>query len=357
MKALINIGFDGQIYLAQKQGGIRNYFSNIIRIFLEDKSYQINPFFYFVKKNNGNIKELSNKYDELEFKGIKNLFETFTPRFSTKSISLIHQTFYFPYLHNLFPYIPHVTTVHDMIPELFPSQKNLHNPHFSKKTYYEKSKGIIAVSNTTLRDLIAIYGKNRNEVRRIYHGVNSSIFKPGKKEHRDPFFLYVGKRDSYKNAVIAINAMANVPSNVRLIFVGGGKLSKQEGALIASLGLSNQIRQISASELELASLYQQAVGLILTSKYEGFGLPAVEAMASGCPVIAARSDCTFEICNEHAAYFDSENVESLSERLTQVLTESVLREELSYSGYIRSQEFSWEKCAKETAKFYFDLLS
>ena len=151
--------------------------------------------------------------------------------------------------------------------------------------------------------------------------------------------------------------MQHVPAEIRLICIGGGKFSKQEMKLISSLNLSNRILQIDANELELASFYRRASALIITSKYEGFGLPAIEAMASGCPVIAAESECLVEICNESAAYFDPKNIESLSNQLNNVLTSWWFSEDLSEKGISNSSEFSWEKCALETANFYYDVMS
>ena len=154
---LINVGFDGQIYFAQVHGGIKNYFTNLIETFLLDKSYGINPVFYFVNRNKSHVPETFKINKELEFRGMGNIFDVVTPKLTKKPISLIHQTYYFPHLNKLFPYVPHVTTIHDMIPEILSQKRFSYNPHFAKHSYFNSSDGVICVSDTTLRDLKNIY--------------------------------------------------------------------------------------------------------------------------------------------------------------------------------------------------------
>lgn len=343
--------------MLQKFGGIRNYFFNLIKTYAENPKYGIRPVVFMLhdrqRDNFENIKKLSN----FEIRTFKNLLDILSPKFTNNEIDLVHNTYYLPLMDRFFPRRPHVTTIHDMIPELFKSQKLQINPHFEKRKYYETADGVISVSKTTSADLTRIYGKNQGKSVQIYHGVDHNVFLPAGKDYRklDEYFIYVGKRNSYKNGMLALEAIEQLPSHIRLVLVGGGPLSNLERNFLDSKNLTSRVIQINVKSRELADLYRGAIGLIVTSNYEGFGLPLIESMASGCPVIAKKSDCITEICEDNAIYFDSSDAEILSDTLKKMNKAKSETEDLIQRGIAHSKKFSWEKCALETANFYSEL--
>lgn len=348
---MINVGFDKQIFLLQKHGGIRSYFTNLINIFANDASYGIKPILLFPKSKKINLFDNDgSSIGNVKYK------DKITISLNRKDISLIHNTYYLPLVHNLYPNIKKITTIHDMIPEVIDSNNFLYNSHFAKKTYFKKSDAIIAVSDSTLRDLRTIYGDTNKLIKRIYHGVDHSKFFPIKNLQKQSYLLYVGKRNSYKNGELAIRAIEFLPKEIKLICVGGGKFTKKELDLIASKNLTERVRQVSASELTLANLYREATALIITSQIEGFGLPALEAMASGCPVLAAASTCMKEICGDSAAFFKPNLIDDLVYKIEKILGNSDFSQLLHNKGLLHAAGFSWEECARKTAELYHEIV-
>lgn len=355
---MINVGFDSQIFMLQKFGGIRNYFVNLLKLFSNHKSYGINPIIYsfgdvFIR----NSTELDFINREFKANTFKEFLRPLSPKFNDPKIEIFHSTYYIPFLNNFFWYVPHVMTIHDMIPELFPSPHSKYNAHFAKKTYFDSASGIIAVSDSTKKDIEKIYGITNKQLTKIYHGVDHEAFFPPKNYSPEKFFIYVGKRSNYKNGILAISAMENLPSDIKLLFIGGGKFTKQEASLIKTKKLENRIFQKDATINQLASLYRSAIGLLVTSQYEGFGLPILESMASGCPVVIGKTAPAIEICGNSAMYFEPNSIESLSSTLDLLIRDRAIGNSMSMDGIALASNFTWERCAQETADLYFRLIS
>ena len=127
---------------------------------------------------------------------------------------------------------------------------------------------------------------------------------------------------------------------------------------IKSLGISeNKIQYLQGNDLELAEQYKTAFALIYPSLYEGFGLPILEAMSYGCPVISSNSSSLPEVYGDAALSFDPNNEEQLFEIINKLLKQSELRDDLIIKGFKNLKKFSWEKCAKETLDVYERVLN
>ncbi len=255
-----------------------------------------------------------------------------------------------------------ILMIHDLIPLFFPK--------FHKKQYhYFKSilpvilkdcVKILTVSNHTKSQIIDSYKISEKKISVIYNGVNDFFFNEsgalGSTPIHQNYILYVGRLSPLKNIQGLIKALELLTKkcNLRL------KLTGQPQEL--SFEIREEIRkQIdfegNVSDKELIELYKNARLLILPSFYEGFGLPPVEAMACGCPVVVSKLTSLPEVCGEAAYYINPYNVESIAEGICKVATDEALRKNLIQKGLQRARLFSWEKSAKEHIKIFEEVLS
>ena len=122
--------------------------------------------------------------------------------------------------------------------------------------------------------------------------------------------------------------------------------------VLESLGISNKVIQKNYKDSELASFYKAAKVFVFPSAYEGFGIPTLEAMKCGCPVILADNSCLPEVGGDAVVYFESGNTSSLANAIDRMLKDEILRKEMIQKGFKQVNEFSWEK----TAEGYFNII-
>jgi len=228
--------------------------------------------------------------------------------------------------------------------------------------YCQKATAIIAVSNTTKQHLIEHLGVEEERVHTIYHGVDEAFRRPVPREKLeevkrayqlpDHFFLYCGQIYPPKNFGRLIQAYAQVGPELGIfLVVAGGHawLCEDEIALIEQLGIRQWVLWPGWIDHEiLPAFYALAEALVLPSLYEAFGLPLVEAMSSGCPIMTSNRYATAELACGAAVLVDPEDVESIAHGMRRVVVDRDLREQLIGAGRERAKDFSWEKCARET---------
>jgi glycosyltransferase involved in cell wall biosynthesis len=224
----------------------------------------------------------------------------------------------------------------------------------------KKADGIICISENTKKDLMLYYPQiPETKVKVIYHGVSDAFYPIHKlllKKFRDelslnePFTLFVGKREGYKKFDI-VPAAVSQTANLKLFIVGGGPLSVAEQAQLERILPGRYFKLENVSNQELNELYNYAHSLIYPSIYEGFGIPLLEAMKAGCPVITNQLSSLGEIAGDAALFVNEVNAASLTEKLNE-LNESDLRSSVINKGFNQSAKFTWERCANETYSFY-----
>jgi glycosyltransferase involved in cell wall biosynthesis len=247
-----------------------------------------------------------------------------------------------------------------MIHELFTDQFSRgDNTTQWKKTTFERVDHIISISHSTKRDLVELFDIDERKITVIHLGVDLTAFKKNRSvlpSFDRPFVLYVGGRDGYKNFTCFLNAFAgsvNLMNELDVIAFGGGRFNVVEKQLIKKLGFKdNQVRQVGGSDDVLATLYHRAVAFIYPSLYEGFGLPPLEAMASGCPVVSSNTSSIPEVVRESGVYFDPRNVAEMQSAIEKVVFSDSLKKDLISSGYKNIDHFSWQKCTCESLKLY-----
>jgi glycosyltransferase involved in cell wall biosynthesis len=270
---------------------------------------------------------------------------------------IVHNSFYLP--HGLAPVrgAKRVVTVHDMIPERLPQTRRRLDWLTLKQRYVRSADHIICVSEATQRDLEDVYGPVDAPVTVVHHGVDER-FHPGVPRLDylpERYVLFVGNRDQYKDAGVLFEAFALLAQDhddLHLLCVGGAGLDTQEVDWLRARGIRDRVSQRYLSDADMASAYAHATVFAFPSRFEGFGLPALESMASGTPVVLADATSLPEVGGEAALYFEPGNVEQLRAQIERVLGDQTLRELLVARGLARAANFTWSRAAERTAEVY-----
>lgn len=251
---------------------------------------------------------------------------------------------------------PFVITIHDMIPELLYNKENWISKNWinRRKEIIYKSHLIIAVSQNTKNDLLKIYPDiSEQKIKVIYHGIGKSPHKRIENKWGE-YILFVGGRDSYKNYKLFISATSNIlhkNKNLKIICTGKS-FSTKEHNLHKELDIQKQVIQISANDIELDNLYQNAKLFIYPSKYEGFGIPILEAWKNKCPIAISNTSSFPEIAQNAAVYFNPNDKNSIKDAIEQLLQDSKKKKELIILGFERLEKFSWKESAKKLFAAY-----
>lgn len=228
--------------------------------------------------------------------------------------------------------------------------------------YARRAAGILAVSDTARGHVLEFLSVEPDHVRTVYLGIDD-IFRrqipadevgKARRELDLPsrFFLYCGQIYPAKNFGGLLRAYREVGPRLGIQLVVAGQhafLCQEEIELVAELGLVSWVRWLGwVAHEELPALYAAAEALVLPSLYEGFGIPLVEAMAVGCPVVTSNRYSSQEIVADAGITVDPEDTSSIAEGMERVATDERLRERSIVSGRERAKIFSWERCAAET---------
>lgn len=353
----MKIAISNSIFFIQKSGGISRYYVELCKqvnfdkknemkiispinknYFLKDvnKKYKIS--FYFKRYPNFKLLEKLNNY----------ISQIYLNKYNP---DIFHESYYgnnFSFKRN----IPRVTTIYDTIHEKFPffyTEEQINK----KKNTINKFDHFICISESTKKDFIQFYNVPESKVSVTYlAGNHFSLSKKNiiPKNDKELFLLYVGPRKLYKNFEIIYKLKKTYPSltNLKVICFGGEKFTKKE----RSEYLKYNIFQVFGSTSVLENLYCSALCLIISSKYEGFCIPIVEAMQLGCPVISSDNPATVEIGSDAVVFFKNDSVEDLYYKINKVIFDEKFRNMHISKGFNRATFFSWNKCSNETLKIY-----
>lgn len=250
-----------------------------------------------------------------------------------------------------------VFTIHDMIVE----KQNI-NINADKLLYAEHASKIIAVSETTRRDIITLWGIDKEKIEVIYHGssLNPQSAKKTAQPIPDNFLLYVGDRGGHKNFRTFVEAIAGLlkkQSELYLVCSVKRSFSSSEKLFLKELGIEHKVVSVTRpTDNELSYLYSKANVFVFPSLNEGFGIPILEAWSCGVPVVLSRNDCFTEIAAEAGHYFDPLSMESIRTEIEKVLFDKQLHNELIRKGTSRLKLFSWEKTVDQTCNLYQSLI-
>jgi glycosyltransferase involved in cell wall biosynthesis len=231
-----------------------------------------------------------------------------------------------------------------------------------------RASAVIATSDATRRDLIRLLDVPEHRVTVVYNGIDHEGFHPTpRRVARDPYILFVGVEHPRKNVVSLLRALQLVKGDprfhdLRLIKVGqpgyrGEQFRQRTLSAIAELGLQGDVEFVGRTGVgKLAAYYSGAKCLVMPSLAEGFGLPAIEAMACGCPVIVSDRDSLPEIAAE-AAIVAAPDAAAIASALRRLLSSPSIQEDLRSRGIRHAKQFTWASAAARTRAVYRAMLS
>ena len=265
--------------------------------------------------------------------------------------------------------VPTVLTIHDLIPQLVPEHHKPLNRWYLSWTmplYCRRADHIIAVSGATRRDLLAMYHLPPEKVS-VIHEAASPRFRPqtelshervrGMYGLPEEYLLYVGTIEPRKNLERLLEAwtpLRQAGECPPLVIVGKrGWLSDSfYAALEASAVREDIILTGYVQDADLPAIYSAATAFVWPSLYEGFGLPPLEAMACGTPVVCADVSSMPEVVGDAALLFDPQDVGAMRDMIRRLVVDRALREELRQRGFVQAAKFSWSRAARETLAVY-----
>lgn len=285
-----------------------------------------------------------------------------------------------------------VVTIHDLILLKFPTRRasTLGPFRYALKNFFYKlviktairrAKKILTVSHFTKSDIISRFKINSEKIEVAYEGVadlnappplrgwDRGVKSPGEKAKDQnalsyyhiskPFLLYVGNAYPHKNLEGLINVFLKIrqeEKNLKLVLVGKEdyfyhRLKAEYNEHSARVLFPGYV-----PDFELKELYANAVAYVFPSFYEGFGLPPLEAMAQGLPVLSSNKTCLPEILGQAAQYFNPEDEAQMQNKILTLLRDEKLRKELRNRGLEQVKKYSWKTCAEKTLEVYLELL-
>ena len=365
MKTVI---YDYQIFSQQKFGGISRYFCEIASRIQTNPGWRskvVAPVFFNEYLAASNI-PIQGFYVPAPYSKLERVFDLFNkkvePHFLSRSrADVLHQTYYSAAV----PVSPArlVVTVFDMIHELYPQYFTARDLVISryKRQAVEAASHVVCISQQTADDLMQILGVPSEKITVTHLGF-SPVFEQSTSPEscvspeRRPYFLYVGQRSGYKNFSRLLEAFAasgTLSREFDLVAFGGRPFTRDEVARFKELRLRpDAVVQESGDDSKLARIYGGARAFVYPSEYEGFGIPPLEAMASGCPVAVSNKSCMPEILGNAAEYFEPTQVDSVRAALERLAFDDARRSELIAAGKVQCRLFSWRRCAEETLAAY-----
>ncbi|PIP17482.1 MAG: glycosyl transferase family 1 [Parcubacteria group bacterium CG23_combo_of_CG06-09_8_20_14_all_35_9] len=270
-----------------------------------------------------------------------------------------------------------ITTCHDIGFERFPefySLRELYYHRWAMRFAIKHASHIITVSEFTKREMLEIYKINPQKIVVVHNGFNKNVFRSTgdqkkiqetliKYKIKKPYILYIGRLEEKKNTLGLVKAFKELRAKnselktLKLLLIGqfGFGYEKVEGA-IQKFNLRDEIiRPGWIKEEDRLHLMSGASLFVFPSFYEGFGIPPLEAMACGVPVVASRAASIPEVVGDAAFSVNPQDPQEIAEGMRRVLEDKNLREDLINKGFKRVKEFSWERCAKETLKVLLEV--
>jgi glycosyltransferase involved in cell wall biosynthesis len=264
-----------------------------------------------------------------------------------------------------------VVTIHDLIfmrqPELY---ARIDRRIYEKKVRnaVEYADRIIAISNQTREDLLELFKADEKKIKVIYQGCNPWFYKKEKEDVRNKikekynlpskYLLYVGTIEERKDLLSIIRAIHENRIAVHLVAIGRKTpyYTKVKNYIdkhhVGNIHFHHHIENS-----DLPAIYQQAEAFIYPSHYEGFGIPVLEALNSGIPVITSRGGCLEETAGKGALLIDPGNTGQLGEAITRVLEDEALRQKLTKAGLEHALRFREEETVPELIQLYQDCIS
>lgn len=367
----MNILYDHQCFAMQQYGGISRYHYHLIKELNKLENVKAELSLKYSNNeyiNNDKVFNVNKFFPQKSFLLKRTLLDYINrkssiPLIKSSYYDIFHPTYYNPYFLKYLNEKPFVITAHDTIHEMFPEIANSVDRTLKDKRFiFSVAKFIIANSANTKNDLIRIYNIPSNNIAVVHLAASISkemAVSKGKYKLPEKYILYVGTRDFYKNFekfILAVEPLLKDQKDLFLVVSGGGDFTNEELKIFNSKKIKDEILFKSADDVTLATLYSNALAFVFPTKYEGFGIPVLEAMNCDCPVVMSNTSSLPEVGGDAAVYFNPDDVEDIRNKIESVLFNKELRDELISKGRVQRNKFSFFNTASQTLKVYRNIL-
>jgi len=363
----VRIALDEQIFLLQPYGGISRLYSELLREFTngaQEWGISVDPLnAQVINRYLLDDPHLAARIGVTPASSEWHALAQYVRRGRKKSdADIVHNTFYLPWGLSPKNGASRVVTIYDLIPERMPETRRRLDFFTKKREYLQKADHIICISEATKVDLLEVYGEQSVPVSVIHLGVDPKYVPnaPAPDWLPSEYILMVGHRGQYKDAETLFRAFARIAPDfpqLQLLCLGGGPFNKGEQRLMQELGISQRVNQHSIDEQDMPGVYGASRVFVFPSRFEGFGLPVLEAMASGAPTVLARGTSLPEVGGGAALYFTPGSDQELADCINTILVNPDLASDLRIRGFDQAAHFTWRKNAEETLAVYQSLLS
>jgi glycosyltransferase involved in cell wall biosynthesis len=341
----MNLVLDNVIFSLQKSGGVSSYWSEIIRRVQISES--LNTIYLEDKLAKENIFRSSINIDRADIHTVRTSFMSRAlPLKLTIGDRFVFHSSYYRFTDN--PKATVITTVHDFIQERY-SQSKLSLNSLMKRRAIVNSDKIIAISESTKRDLLNFFPSiDSSKVEVIHNGVSEDYFPIPNLDVELNQVLFVGSRANYKNFHLAVQVVERYRDFILTIV--GPTLSSREISFLNRYLPNGRWRFFdNPSNHELNCLYNSSTFLLYPSSYEGFGMPIVEAMKAGCPVLALNTSSIPEVAGGAAFLSDIPSLEDFVVGVDSILNN---RDYYVQLGFVNAKRFTWDKAFNQICKIY-----
>ncbi|OQX71712.1 hypothetical protein B6D52_00330 [Candidatus Parcubacteria bacterium 4484_255] len=385
----MKIGIDCRTILHPEKGecdGIGHYTYQLVRHLLKIDKKNTYVLFFDHSIGRSKIAKFKQKNVLIKFVPFLQYSNLMPEKYSHFLVSAAFSREKLNILHSPIPWLPRpyigktIVTVHDLAVckffELYSKQKQDILFRKNLPSILDKARRIIAVSKSTSKDLKEIFNINSKKIRVIYHGVDKRFFKRNTlskikqvknkyKIKKDYLFSLsdFGPRKNITRIIFAYERLRKRVESVKnkvlpeyQLVLGGSKKDPNFKKIKQVVGLSKYKKDIIFTNYieasDLNALFEGASLFMFPSLYEGFGLPIIEAMAKGVPVITSNTSSMEEIAGKSAVIVDPYNVSEITAAAYNLLTDKKLYDKFKVKGKLLAQKFKWDKCARETLSFY-----
>jgi glycosyltransferase involved in cell wall biosynthesis len=358
----LRVEFDGTAFMQHRRSGISRYFAELIAAYDADPGLGVVPVTPYRYVTNVHLDGQPRAFRSLPLPRrlrppVLSRLNRRHARRGGQSADVVHFPLYHPDALERSAAGRSVTTVYDFTFEVFPDLfGDVSGELDAKGLFLERCDALACISEATRTDLHRFHPELDKPVVVTPLAVSAEFFRADDRPVRgmpERYLLHVGNRAVHKNVDLLLRAFQRLmPEHPDLHLVMSGAGVPGEAERIEELGIASRTRLVKVSDRDLPSLYRRAAAFVFPSRYEGFGLPVVEAMAAGCPTVVSTTPALVEVAADAVVAVDPDDLDGLVAVLDRLLGDPAQAVRLRRAGRERASGYSWRRTAELTAIAY-----